>query len=81
MSVQAFWRVLCVQKEAFVRVVYPKYGFKTDRFHTFTRQLNLYQFARVSSNKDGIEFANEFFLRSNPAAEQVRTLRRHCDLV
>lgn len=59
------------QKEAFVKVVYPKYGFKTEQFHTFTRQLNLYQFARVSSNKDSIEFANECFLKNDPLAEQV----------
>lgn len=63
--------LLCAQKEAFVKVVYPKYGFKTEQFHTFTRQLNLYNFSRVSGNKDSIEFTNDFFLKDSPTTEEV----------
>ena len=61
-----------VQEDAFVTAVFPKYGFKTTRYSTFTRQLNLYQFVRVHSGKGTTEYANPDFLRDNLEAEGVR---------
>ena len=67
--------ILILNEDAFVSVVFPKYGFKTTRYSTFTRQLNLYQFVRVHSGKGTAEYANPLFLRDDPEAEAVRVSR------
>jgi hypothetical protein len=64
--------ILILNEDAFVSVVFPKYGFKTTRYSTFTRQLNLYQFVRVHSGKGTAEYANPSFLRDDLEAEAVR---------
>ncbi|EEC44463.1 predicted protein [Phaeodactylum tricornutum CCAP 1055/1] len=51
--------------EAFVNDVLPKW-FRQTKFQSFQRQLNIYNFKRISVGRDKGSYYHEFFLRGQP---------------
>lgn len=56
----------------FVETIMPKY-FRMSRFSSFQRQLNLYEFMRITDGPDKGAHFHEFFIRGRPVlASQIR---------
>jgi len=59
-------RAFCIhQPHAFVNDVLFSY-FKVSKFRSFTRQLNLWEFKRISQGRDAGAYYHELFLRGRP---------------
>jgi len=56
----------------FVKTIMPKY-FRMSRFSSFQRQLNLYEFMRITDGQDKGAYFHELFIRGRPVlASQIR---------
>jgi hypothetical protein len=59
-------RAFCIHKpKEFVKKVMPKY-FRMSRFSSFQRQLNLYEFQRITEGPDKGAYYHELFLQGRP---------------
>eukprot|EP00934_Nitzschia_sp_Nitz4_P005936 Nitzschia sp. Nitz4//scaffold147_size54853//12428//13465//NITZ4_006610-RA/size54853-processed-gene-0.9-mRNA-1//1//CDS//3329536672//5926//frame0 len=59
----------------FVETIMPKY-FRMSRFSSFQRQLNLYEFIRITDGPDKGAYYHELFMRGRPIlASQIRRMK------
>jgi hypothetical protein len=73
------WRAFSIHNpKEFVEKIMPKY-FRMSRFSSFQRQLNLYEFQRITDGPDKGAYFHELFLHGRPMlCTQIKRNKRKC---